>query len=93
MAFAGLTTPALVVFALIGVALALFVSEVIPNDITAIGVIVALAAIQPVVGLNVGITPRDAISGFANPATITIFGMYMLSAGIQQKGLGQRLGV
>jgi len=93
MTFAGLTTPALVVFGLIGVALLLFVSELIPNDVTAIGVIVALAAIQPVAGLDVGITPRDAISGFANPATLTIVGMYMLSAGIQQTGLVQRLGV
>ena len=93
MAFAGLTTPALVVFGMIGVALLLFVSEIIPNDVTAIGVIVALAAVQPVFGLDVGITPRDAISGFANPATVTIVGMYMLSAGIQQTGLVQRLGV
>jgi di/tricarboxylate transporter len=93
MAILGLSTAALVVFALIGVALVLFVSEVIPNDVTAIGVIVTLASIQPVFGIEVGITPRDAISGFANPATITIVGMYMLSAGIQQTGLVQRLGV
>ena len=93
MAFAGLSTPALVVFGLIGIALVLFVSEVIPNDITAIGVIVALASMKPVFGVDVGITSREAISGFANPATITIVGMYMLSAGIQKTGLVQRLGV
>jgi len=93
MAVMGLSTPALVVFALIGAALVLFVSEVIPNDVTAIGVIVALASVQPVFGVDIGVEPRDAISGFANPATITIVGMYMLSAGIQQTGLVQRLGV
>ncbi|ELZ58618.1 MULTISPECIES: SLC13 family permease [Halorubrum] len=93
MALLGLTTPALLVFGLIGVALALFVSEVIPNDVTAIGVIVALASIEPLLGIDIGITPRNAISGFSNPATITIVGMYMLSAGIQQTGLVQRLGV
>lgn len=55
-------------------ALVLFVAEIIPNDVTAIGVIVALAGFQPVLGVDVGVAPRDAISGFANPATITIVG-------------------
>lgn len=75
-----------IVFALIGVALVIFVSEVIPNDMTALGIIVALAAF----GI---LTPRESIQGFANTATITIVGMYMLSAGIQQTGLVQRLGL
>ena len=93
MVFAGVTTPALVVFGVIGAALVLFVSEVIPNDVTAIGVVVALASIRPVLGVDIGITSRDAIAGFANPATVTIVGMYMLSAGIQRTGLVQRLGI
>jgi len=93
MAVLGLSTAALVVFGIIGVALVLFVAELIPNDVTAIGVIVALASMQPVFGIDVGISPRDAISGFANPATITIVAMYMLSAGVQKTGLVQRLGV
>jgi len=37
---------ALVVFGLIAVALVLFVSEVIPNDVTAIGIVVSLAALS-----------------------------------------------
>ncbi|WEL18121.1 Di- and tricarboxylate transporter [Halorhabdus sp. SVX81] len=89
MAVAGIPFEAALVFGLIGIALVLFVSEVIPNDVTAIGVIVALAALGP----TIGVTPRDAIAGFANPATITIVAMYMLSAGIQNTGLVQRLGV
>lgn len=89
----GLSTGALLVFVIIFAALVLFVSEVIPNDVTAIGVIVALAATQPVFGIDIGVEPRDAISGFANPATITIVAMYMLSAGIQNTGIVQRLGV
>ncbi|WP_207591555.1 SLC13 family permease [Halomontanus rarus] len=82
-----LSTGALVVFGLIGVALVLFVSELIPNDVTAIGIIVALAALP-----MTGVSQREAISGFANTATITIVAMYMLSAGIQATGLVQRLG-
>ena len=93
MVVAGLGVDALIVFGLIGVALVLFVSEVIPNDVTAIGIIVALAAVEPVSGIEVGIGSREAISGFANPATITIVAMYMLSAGIQNTGLVQRLGI
>ncbi|GAA0527118.1 TrkA-C domain-containing protein [Halorubrum aquaticum] len=89
MVLAGVPTSALVVFALIGVALALFVSEVIPNDVTAIGIVVALAALEPWTGVDA----RGAISGFANTATVTIVAMYMLSAGIQRTGLVQRLGV
>ena len=89
MVIAGVPTAALVVFALIGVALVSFVSEVIPTDVTAIGIVVALAALEPWTGVGA----RGAISGFANTATITIVAMYMLSAGIQRTGLVQRLGV
>lgn len=93
MVLGGVPTPALVVFGLIGAALVLFVTELIPNDMTAVGVIVALASVEPVLGIDVGVTPAEAISGFANPATVTIVAMYMLSAGVQGTGLVQRLGV
>ncbi|ELY45074.1 SLC13 family permease [Natronorubrum sulfidifaciens] len=86
---AGVSTGALVVFGLIAVALVLFVSEAIPTDVTAIGIIVALAVLEPVTGVGY----RSAISGFASTATITIVAMYMLSAGIQRTGLVQRLGL
>ncbi|PCR91638.1 SLC13 family permease [Natrinema ejinorense] len=79
----------LVVFGLIAVALVLFVSELIPNDVTAIGIIVSLAALEPLTGVG----HRAAISGFANTATVTIVAMYMLSAGIQRTGVVQRLGL
>ncbi|RQG96063.1 SLC13 family permease [Natrarchaeobius chitinivorans] len=83
-----LSTGAIVVFALIAVALALFVTEAISTDVTAIGIIVSLAALEPLTGVG----HRTAISGFASTATITIVAMYMLSAGIQRTGLVQRLG-
>ncbi|MFO8114398.1 MAG: SLC13 family permease [Halorubrum sp.] len=87
--FAGASTGALAVFGLIAVALVLFVTEAIPNDTTAIGIVVALAALEP----WTGVTARGAISGFANTATITIVAMYMLSAGINNTGIVERLGV
>ncbi len=88
MTVMGVPEGALIVYVIVLIALVLFVSEVIPNDITAIGVIVALAALEP----WTEVAPVDAISGFANPATITIVAMYMLSGGIQNTGLVNRLG-
>jgi di/tricarboxylate transporter len=89
MTVAGVPTAPLIVFLLIAGALGLFVSELIPNDVTAIGIMVALAVLGP----RIGLPPLRSISGFANSATITIVAMYMLSEGIQNTGIVQRLGV
>ena len=89
MVLSGISVGAIVVFLVIFAALVLFVSEAIPNDVTAIGVIATLVIFEP----WTGVSGRDGISGFANPATITIVAMYMLSAGVQNTGLVQRLGV
>jgi di/tricarboxylate transporter len=78
-----------IVFGLVVVALALFVTEAIPADITAIGVLVALAVLEPLTG----VPPRDAIAGFASSATVTIVAMYILSEGVQRTGVVERLGV
>ena len=82
-------TGAAVVFALILVVLVAFVTEVVPNDVTAISVVAALVVLEPWTGVGA----RAAISGFANPATVTIIAMYMLSAGVQSTGVVERLGV
>jgi di/tricarboxylate transporter len=76
------------VFALIGVALLLFVTERIPNDTTALAVLVSLVVFEP----WTRISATEAIGGFASPATLTIVAMYMLSEGIQRTGLVDRLG-
>lgn len=47
MVVAGRTANELVVFAIIIVALVLFISEVIPNDVTTIGVIASLVVLEP----------------------------------------------
>ena len=89
MALPPVTSGMLLVFGLILVALVLFVTEAIPSDITAIGILVALAVLEPFTGVPAG----DAISGFASPATITIVAMYVLSEGVQKTGIVERLGV
>ena len=84
----GLTVDMLVVFAVILVALLFFVVEPVPIDITAIGVMVALIVLEPVTG----VTPEEGVSGFANPATITVLAMFVLSEGIRRTGVVNIIG-
>jgi di/tricarboxylate transporter len=88
MAATPLSTGTLLVFLLVLVALGLFVTERLPNDTTAIAVLVSLAVLEP----WTRITPADAIAGFASPATLTIVAMYMLSEGVQRTGVVDRIG-
>ncbi|MDY7080888.1 MAG: SLC13 family permease, partial [Halobacteria archaeon] len=83
-----LSTGALIVFTLIFVALVLFVTELLPPDVTAIGVLVAVAALQPYTDVEA----PQAISGFASQATVTIIAMYILSEGIEETGVVERIG-
>ena len=85
---AALTLDALVVFAIVAVTLVLFLTEVVDPDVTAIAVLVTLV----ILGEYTGITPTDATSGFANPATITILAMYIVSEGVRQTGIVARIG-
>jgi di/tricarboxylate transporter len=77
------TTETLVAFGLVLAALVLFVTEVVPSDVTAIAVLEPWTA--------VGAT--DAVSGFASPATVTILATYVRSEGSNRTGVVQRLGV
>lgn len=78
-----LTTPMLVVFGIIVIAVVLFVTEPVPIDITAIGVMAALILLEPWTSIGV----RDGLSGFASPATITVLAMFVLSEGIRRTGV------
>ncbi len=88
LAGTGLTTEMLVVFAVILVALALFVAEPVPIDITAIGVLVSLVVLEP----WTGVTPADGVSGFASSATVTVLAMFVLSEGIRRTGVVNIIG-
>ncbi|MFB6311485.1 MAG: SLC13 family permease [Salinirussus sp.] len=85
---AALTSGALVVFLLIAVALVLFVTEWLPPDMTAIGILVSLVVLEPLTGVPAG----AALAGFASPAVVTIIGMYVLSGAIEQTGVVTWLG-
>ncbi len=62
------------------VALIAFVGEWLPIDLTALAVTVVLM----ILGL---VKPEEGISGFGNPATITIMAMLILSAGVTKTGV------
>jgi len=63
----------------------LFVTEWIRMDVTALLVLATLA----VTGL---VQPNEALSGFSSPAVITVWAMFMLSAGLTQTGVTNVIG-
>jgi di/tricarboxylate transporter len=78
----------LVVLGLITVVLVLFLTELIPIDITALGVIVAVVVLEPWTGVGA----VDGVAGFASPATITVLAMFVLSEGVRRTGVLRRVG-
>lgn len=87
IAGAEITSDMLVVFAIIAVALVLFVAQPISIDTTAIAIMVCLILLEP----WTGVTPADGVSGFSNSATITVLAMFILSEGVRQTGAVQML--
>ena len=75
--------PIILTLAITGAALACFIFEWLPADITAISVMVVLMLFDLV-------EPQEGIEGFSNPATITVMAMFILSAGIARTGVLQR---
>jgi len=68
------------ILAIIGCALLLFITEWLRSDLVAIAVMLTL----PLTGL---ITAGEAFSGFSNPAVITVIGMFILSGGLVRTGV------
>lgn len=70
---------------ILGLAIVLFVTEVIRADLVALLVLVTLV----IVGL---VEPEESIQGFANPAVVTIWAVFILSAGLARTGVASMLG-
>ncbi|MFV0414811.1 MAG: SLC13 family permease [Chthoniobacterales bacterium] len=73
------------VFLLILVVFILFLTEAIPPDLVALGVLVAVA-------LFGWISPAETLKSFANEAPITVAAMFILSAGLQRCGAIEDVG-
>ncbi|WP_179319612.1 SLC13 family permease [Winogradskyella helgolandensis] len=76
--------PIILVFIIIGISIVLFVTELFPVDKISFFIIVALVLLQLT-------TPEEAISGFANPATITVLALMILAVGLEENGVIQLL--
>jgi len=70
---------------IIGVAIALFATEKLRVDVIALIVLIT-------VGLTGLVSPEEIFTGFANPAVITVWAVYMVSAGLFKTGVADILG-
>ncbi len=80
-----MTLDALLVLGILVGAVVLFVSEKYPIDFVALLVLGTLLAFRLV-------TPAEGLSGFSNPATVTVAAMFVLSAGLQKTGATAAIG-
>ncbi|MBX0297847.1 SLC13 family permease, partial [Haloarcula nitratireducens] len=76
-----------VVLAIIAIVFVLFVTQPVPIDATAVGLVVVLILL----GEWTGVSPEQGVSGFSNPATLTVLAMFVLSEGVRQTGVIQIL--
>ncbi|MBN1136529.1 MAG: SLC13 family permease [Anaerolineae bacterium] len=74
-----------IVLSILAVAILLFVTERVRMDLVAVLVLVSLV----IAGL---ITPVEALSGFSNPAVVTVWAVLVLSAGLTRTGLAGLVG-
>lgn len=70
----------ILIFAILGISVALFVTEFMPIDKIAFFIIVALVLL----GLT---TPEEAISGFSNGANITVLMLMIIAIGLEDNGV------
>ncbi|MGD9093253.1 MAG: SLC13 family permease, partial [Anaerolineales bacterium] len=70
---------------ILAIAVVLFISERLRADLIALLVLISLA----LTGL---VTPSEALSGFSNPAVVTVWAMFILSAGLSLTGVAGLVG-
>ncbi len=70
-------------FGILIAALVVFALEIFPIDFVAFAIMATVLVLGPVLG----VTPAEAISGFSNPATITVLAMFILSGAISRTGM------
>ncbi|MFQ5855735.1 MAG: SLC13 family permease [Anaerolineae bacterium] len=71
--------------AILILAVILFITERLRMDVVALLVLVALA----LTGL---VTPAEALSGFSNPAVVTVWAVFILSGGLSRTGVANVVG-
>lgn len=80
-----MTADIALVFLILGAAIVLFATEKLRVDLVAMLVLLALV-------LSGLLTPEEGFSGFSNPAVITVWAIYMVSASITHTGIADVIG-
>lgn len=80
-----MTTDIAIVLSILLVSLVLFITEKVRMDVVALMVLVSLAFTKLV-------TPTEALAGFSNAAVITVWAMFILSAGLTETGVAAIIG-
>jgi len=80
-----MTVDIAIVFAILGIAILLFITEWVRIDLVALIVMVSLAVTGQ-------ISSTEALTGFASPAVVTVWAVLILSAGLSRTGLANKIG-
>src|SRR5210317_2180126 len=80
-----MTPQILIVLSILVIAIVLFITEKIRMDIVALFVLVSLT----LTGL---ITPSEALSGFSNPAVVTVWAVLIVSSALSRTGVASIIG-
>lgn len=75
----------LIVSSILFLAVVLFITELVPIDLTAL-LVTALLIVTQI------LTPTEGFAGFSNPAPITVISLLVLSAGLIRTGVVNKLG-
>ncbi len=78
-------TELILLLTIVTAALVMFVSGKVRVDLVGLLVLVTLALTQLV-------TTQEALAGFSSPAVVTVWAMFILSAGLTRTGLAHRIG-
>jgi len=80
-----LTLQVILLLAIVAVALVIFIGGWLSVDLVGLLVLAALA-------LGGFVTAEQALAGFSSPAVVTVWAMFILSAGLNRTGVAHRLG-
>ena len=80
-----MTPEIMIVLSILIVAVTLLITEWIPMEVTAL---LSLGAVT-LTGL---VTPSAALTGFSNPAVITVWAVFILSGGFTRTGVANAIG-
>ena len=79
-----MTGETLFVFIVLAITIALFASELLPLDVVAVLVVLALM-------LSHVLSPAEALSGFGDPLVLLIAGMFVIGEGLYRTGVAFRI--